>query len=371
MEISALRKQYATRPQLKALAKVVDDSRREQILLDGLLASAAPLVFSSLAEHCQPTILFILQDAEEAGYFYHDLTQLMGTDRVLFFPSSYRRSVKYAQRDPANEILRTEVLASISSASGGLYIVAYPEAVAEMVVTKKQLDSRTLTLTAGQTIATAAIEQTLQEFGFHEVDYVYEPGQYALRGSILDVFSFSSEFPFRVDFFGDEIDSIRTFEVEDQLSKDRRERIDIVPELAGLAEDKESLLRFLPADTLLCVKDMGYVADAIDNVPGKLQLIQSARAAGVPIICAMGAGNKLDPTRFEVADIYDTSVCPLARVVRQRCRKLGIEGVKVVYSREEPIAPAENQPGPGSTAFVPAVAGLIMAGEIVRDLIRG
>ena len=114
-----------------------------------------------------------------------------------------------------------------------------------------------------------------------------------------------------------------------------------------------------------------YVADAIDNVPGKLQLIQSARAAGVPIICAMGAGNKLDPTRFEVADIYDTSVCPLARVVRQRCRKLGIEGVKVVYSREEPIAPAENQPGPGSTAFVPAVAGLIMAGEIVRDLIRG
>lgn len=112
-----------------------------------------------------------------------------------------------------------------------------------------------------------------------------------------------------------------------------------------------------------------YVADAIDNVPGKIQLIQCAKAAGVPIICAMGAGNKLDPTRFEVTDIFKTSVCPLARVIRQHCRKLGIENVRVVYSREEPIAPAEKQPGPGSTAFVPAVAGLIMAGEIVRTLV--
>ena len=271
MNIQELCKQYASRPQVKALAKAVVSVREKNICLEGLLASSAPLVFSALASKCDTTILFLLQDAEEAGYFYHDLTQLMGSQQVLFFPSSYRRSVKYAQRDPANEILRTEVLSFLSekfrvnSEDSSLYIVSYPEAVAEMVVTKKQLDSRTLTLTTGQTINTASIEQTLQEFGFREVDYVYEPGQYALRGSILDVYSFSSEFPFRIDFFGDEIDSIRTFEVEDQLSKERRERVDIVPELAGLKEDKESLFKFLSEETLLCVKDYDYVADAIDR----------------------------------------------------------------------------------------------------------
>ena len=290
MDIQELSKQYAGRPQVVALAKMMGKATGS-IFLEGLLASSAPLVFSSVAKCCSSTILFVLQDAEEAGYFYHDLTQLMGSQHVLFFPSSYRRSVKYAQRDPASEILRTETLAALaasasgtSGASGGqspcnsvaeapcsqrgqspLYIVSYPEAVAEMVVTKKKLDSRTLTLTTGQSVATADIEQTLQDFGFREVDYVYEPGQYALRGSILDVFSFSSEFPFRVDFFGDEIDSIRTFEVEDQLSKERRERVDIVPELTGLTEDKESLFKFLPDKTLLCVKDYDYVADAIDR----------------------------------------------------------------------------------------------------------
>ena len=265
MKIQELCKQYASRPQVSALAKAMEDSRRRHIFLDGLLASSAPLVFSALAEKWQGPVLFILQDAEEAGYFYHDLTQLMGDQQVLFFPSSYRRSVKYAQRDPANEILRTEVLAALSAKSGGLYIVSYPEAVAEMVVTKTKLDSRTLTLEDGQTVSTADIERTLQGFGFHEVDYVYEPGQYALRGSILDVFSYSCEFPYRLDFFGDEIDSIRTFEVENQLSKDHRERVDIVPELAGLTEDKESFFAFLPGDTLLALKDYGYVADAIDR----------------------------------------------------------------------------------------------------------
>ena len=269
MNIQELSKQYAKTPQVAALAKVVGSAREKQIFLGGLLGSAAPMVFGALAHKCKATILFVLQDAEEAGYFYHDLTQLMGTKQVLFFPSSYRRAVKYAQRDPANEILRTEVLSVMSSMfldESGLYIVSYPEAVAEMVVTKKQLDSRTLTLTTGQTINTASIEQTLQEFGFREVDYVYEPGQYALRGSILDVYSFSSEFPFRIDFFGDEIDSIRTFEVEDQLSKERRERVDIVPELASAVEDKESFFNFLPKKTLLCVKDFDFVADAIDRI---------------------------------------------------------------------------------------------------------
>ena len=287
MNIQELEHQYARLPQLKALASELGKSSRNTIFLDGLLASSAPMLFASLAEKCPRRMLFVLQDAEEAGYFYHDLTQLMGTSDVLFFPSSYRRAVKYAQRDPASEILRTEVLTALSpklgddrglnkgmsKASsdpqppnlGGLYIVTYPEAITELVVSKKNLDSRTLVLTKDQTIAVSDIEKTLREFGFHEVDYVYEPGQFALRGSILDVYSFSCEFPYRIDFFGDDIDSIRTFEVENQLSREQRDQIEIVPELTVTADEKVSFLSFVPNDVLLVTKDFLYVHDAIER----------------------------------------------------------------------------------------------------------
>ena len=265
MNIQELAHQYARLPQLKALASELGKSSRNTIFLDGLLASSAPMLFASLAEKCPRRMLFVLQDAEEAGYFYHDLTQLMGTSDVLFFPSSYRRAVKYAQRDPASEILRTEVLASFSRMENSLYVVTYPEAIAELVVSKKNLDSRTLVLTKDQTIAVADIEKTLREFGFREVDYVYEPGQFALRGSILDVYSFSCEYPYRVDFFGDDIDSIRTFEVENQLSREQRDQIEIVPELTVTADEKVPFLSFIPHDVLLVTKDFLYVHDAIDR----------------------------------------------------------------------------------------------------------
>ena len=259
MNIQELAKVYAKLPQVSALAKELEKSSVKTIFLEGLLGSSAPMLFGSLASKSQIPLLFILQDAEEAGYFYHDLSQLLGSD-VLFFPSSYRRAIKYAQRDAASEILRTEVLTRV----GGGYIVTYPEALAEMVVSKKTLDTRTLILEKDQTIAVSDIEKTLRSFGFREVDYVYEPGQFALRGSILDVYSFSCEYPYRIDFFGDDIDSIRTFEVEDQLSKDHRNRIEIVPELA-MADDKVPFLSFVPKEVVLVTKDFLYVRDAIDR----------------------------------------------------------------------------------------------------------
>jgi len=261
MNIQELERLYAQLPQMSALAKLLGKTSERLIFLDGLLGSSAPMLFASLASKCQAQLLFVLQDAEEAGYFYHDLTQLMGTDEVLFFPSSYRRAVKYAQRDAASEILRTEVLTRVSSVR---YVVSYPEALAELVVSKKNLDSRTLVLEKDQTIAVDGIENTLRDFGFREVDYVYEPGQFAVRGSILDVYSFSCEYPYRIDFFGDDIDSIRTFEVEDQLSKDQRTRVEIVPELVS-TDDKVPFLSFLPKEMLLVTKDYDFVRDAIDR----------------------------------------------------------------------------------------------------------
>ena len=271
MDIKDIRQLYAVAPQTGALLKLLQDKQGGNIFLQGQQASATPLLFASVAEKTVQTFLFVLQDADEAGYFYHDLTQVMGTENVLFFPSSYKRSVKYGQRDSANEILRTEVLAKVSArdvkAHEALFIVSYPEALAELVVSKKHLDERRLSLKTGQQqIDITDVAHTLRDYGFQEVDYVYEPGQFAVRGSILDVYSFSCEYPYRIDFFGREIDTIRTFEVQDQLSKDKQSDIEIVPELATSATEKISFLKFLPSDTVLVAKDFAYIHDVIEHV---------------------------------------------------------------------------------------------------------
>lgn len=267
MNIQEISDLYAKSPQVAALAKLLEDKSAATVFLQGLVASAAPMMFAAVARRVSPMCLFVLNDAEEAGYFYHDLTQIMGNTDVLFFPSSYHRQIKYGQRDPASEILRTEVLSRLSAPLEGhpLYVVTCPEALSELVVSRKKLDERTLLLRTGDTHDVIQLEKTLRDFGFTEVDYVYEPGQFALRGSILDVFSYSSEYPFRIDFFGDEIDSIRTFEVQSQLSRDKRERIEIVPELATLTDEKVSFMRFLPEDTIIVAKDLMYVRDVIDR----------------------------------------------------------------------------------------------------------
>ena len=270
MKINDIKSVYGALPQCGAVLQALSGDSVRTLFLQGLSASAAPVLFSAIAEKLRKTVVFILQDADEAGYFYHDLTQIMGQDDVLFFPSSYRRAVKYGQRDAANEILRTEVLSRLSRRKEGkrtsLYIVSCPEAVSELVVSKTRLDERTLTLTAGQTVDLVEIQRMLRDFGFSEVDYVYEPGQFAVRGSIMDVYSFSSEWPFRIDFFGNEIETIRTFEVQDQLSRDRRDTVEIVPELTRTADEKMPFTSFLPPDTLLVVKDMLYLRETVGRI---------------------------------------------------------------------------------------------------------
>ncbi len=268
MKLEDLEKVYAKLPQVSALAHEIGNPSVRRLFLEGLLGSSAPMLFGSLAAKCSVPFLFILQDAEEAGYFYHDLTQLLGQRRVLFFPSSYRRAIKYGQLDPASQILRTEVLTQISHLSpltSHLYVITYPEALAEMVVPKQTLSSRTLVIKQGDEIAVGEVVRQLRDLGFSEVDYVYEPGQFALRGSILDVFSYSCEYPYRIDFFGDDVDSVRTFQVEDQLSLDARDRVEIVPELEASDAAQEPFLSLLPEDTIIATKDYLYVRDVIDQ----------------------------------------------------------------------------------------------------------
>ena len=223
------------------------------------------MFFGSMKTRLKRSVLFVLDDADEAGYFYHDLTQMLGQESVFFFPSSYRRAVKYGQRDAANEILRTEVLARLS-AGNPIFIVSYPDALAELVVSKQHLDEKILKLSVGQQIPQVDVVHQLRDFKLQEVDYVYEPGQFAVRGSIIDVYSYSCEFPFRIDFFGDEIDTIRTFSIEDQLSRDKRESIEVVPELATGQTVKQCFLQFLEPSALVVMKDYTYLHDCIEKI---------------------------------------------------------------------------------------------------------
>ena len=284
MEIREISNIYSALPQCGAFLKAVNDESVKHLFLKGMVASSAPVFFAAAASRTDNskkgaqkplTAVFILQDNDEAGYFYHDLTQILGTDNVLFFPSSYRRAVKYAQRDAANEILRTETLSRLSAAHtagkgkdnpGFLYVVSCPEALSELVVSKRNLDERTISIGVGDIVNLTDLGRKMRNLGFDEVDYVYEPGQFAMRGSIVDVYSYSSELPFRIDFFGDEVDTIRTFEVADQLSKDSKETVQIVPELAQTATDKQPFTAMLPEDALLVFKDRLYLCSAIEQI---------------------------------------------------------------------------------------------------------
>lgn len=258
------------------MAKIMAEGKPALTHAEGLQASAAPVMFAALTarkETARRTMLFVLGDEEEAGYFYHDLHQMLGDERVLYYPSTYRRAVKYAQRDAANEILRTEVLNRLTQCREGQttaaapFIVTFAAALSERVAPVSTMAERTLHVKEGDTFDLTELGRRLPEMGFTRKDYVYEPGEFAVRGSILDVYSYASEYPFRIDFFGDEVDSIRTFEVQTQLSRERKSEVSIVPDTeAGGEGCLVPFTDYLPADTVLVVKDLGLIHDDIDRI---------------------------------------------------------------------------------------------------------
>ncbi|MBR5775427.1 MAG: transcription-repair coupling factor, partial [Bacteroidaceae bacterium] len=259
---------YKLHPQLKALNKCL--SRGEKYLqMNGLQGSSMPILFSTLQKHYPDATdmpyVFIMDDEEEAGYLYHDFVQILGDEQVLFFPSSFKRAVKYGQRDAGNEIMRTEVLSRIGG-SGQLFIITSPSALSEMVVTSEKLGEQTISLSEGERVDATFMQETLLSLGFNRVDYVYEPGQFAVRGSILDVYSFSCEFPYRIDFFGDDVDSIRTFDVNTQLSEKRLSQIRIVPQLSKETENRQCFLEFLPPASQLIIKNKEYVCQTVEQI---------------------------------------------------------------------------------------------------------
>ncbi len=234
MKLKDIYLKYHTHPHFKLLKKAITSENESRILLSSLSGSSAPMLASALLDDDEAVHFFIFDDKDTAAYFYTDVKKaLQDEENILFFPSSFKRSVQYHQPDNGNIILRTKVLNKLNQFSDKkrLLIFTHPEAITEKVATKEKLDDNTLQLHVGEKIDIDFIHEVLDEYGFELVDFVYEPGQFALRGGIVDIFSFTAEHPYRIDFFGSEVESIRSFDVESQLSKIQFQKISILPNL--------------------------------------------------------------------------------------------------------------------------------------------
>ena len=264
IEIKQLQEGFEKNPDVSAVNSLLN--KVDILSVKGLQGSTRSILATSLLKKSPKTYLYILNDAESAGYFYHDITQIIGSKDVLFFPSAYKRAAKYGQIDAANEVLRTAVLSRLQENSNQLIIVSYPDALAEKTVSSDQLKEHTLTVSVGEQIDSSFVSEVLDSYGFKYVDYVYEPGQYAQRGSILDLFSYSSEFPYRIDFFGDEVESIRNFDMETQLSIEKFNDIRIVPELSKNNSRNSSLFSSLPNNSVIGVEDMRWILSRFDSL---------------------------------------------------------------------------------------------------------
>jgi len=264
IDITQLQQRMDFHPNMAAVGSLLD--KVHLLSVTGLQGSSRALFAVSLFRRAPRTYLYIFNDAETAGYFYHDLTQLIGSGEVLFFPSAYKRAARYGQLDAANEVLRTETLSRLQGDPGSLIIVSYPDALAEKTVSRDQLAEKTLKLSAGERVDASFVSEVLDSYGFQYVDYVYEPGQYAVRGSILDVFSYSGELPYRIDFFGDEVETIRSFDMETQLSKEKLNEVRIVPEFSRNGGLHASLFDSLPGQTVIGVEDMRWIASRVESL---------------------------------------------------------------------------------------------------------
>jgi len=262
---------YSQHPQIIALNDWVN-SNGKNVEISGLNGSAFSLMISSLYNKSLETsskqhYILIMEDADEAAYTYHDIKNCIGEDDVFFFPSSYKKAIKLSQLDASNEILRTGVLNRLTNHKLPSIVVTYPEALFQKVVSAYGIQTFIIKLRKGESISIDFLSELLLEYGFSRVDFVYEPGQFSVRGGIVDIFSFSYELPYRFDFFGDEIDSIRIFDIESQLSKEQVEQVEIIPDLQKHKSVKQvSFFEFIDKNSILSFANTGFIKDKINQL---------------------------------------------------------------------------------------------------------
>ncbi len=239
----------------------------KNIILKGLVGSSLSFVISETFKNSEVPFLLIFDDKEEAAYYLNDLEQLIGEKDVLFYPGSYRRPYQIEETDNANVLLRAEVLNRINSRKKPVVIVTYPDALFEKVVTRKELDRNTLKIKIGDRLSLDFLNEVLFEYRFKRTDFVSEPGEFSVRGGIVDVFSFSHDEPYRIEFFGDEVESIRTFDVETQLSTEKVAKITVIPNVENkfLNETRESFLKYVSSNTVVLNKNLDVLMARLDD----------------------------------------------------------------------------------------------------------
>ena len=266
MSQDLIQQNYAQSPQLLKLQNSIANSE-SKIYVKGLIGSSLSFVLADIFKKADTPFLLIFNDKEEAAYYLNDLELLVGDKDVLFYPGSYRRPYQIEETDNANVLLRAEVLNRINSRKKPAIIVTYPDALFEKVVTRKDLEKNTLKIKLEDSISLDFLNEVLFEYKFKRVDFVTEPGEFSVRGGIVDVFSFSNDEPYRLEFFGDEVDSIRTFDVETQLSKEKVNKITIIPNVENkfLNETRESFLKYISSNTLVFSADVDLLFDRLDS----------------------------------------------------------------------------------------------------------
>lgn len=266
LDITEFQELYAHHPQIEKVIKWADSSE-PFLKISGLAGSSRSLAIASLFKNRPHTHLIICDDADEAAYLYNDLKTLFSPEDIYFYPSSFKKAIKLSQLDAANEILRTEVLNRLANSKTPCLVVSSPEAVMQKVVSADTMRKQMLQLRIGDTVGPDFVVDVLKEYGFQRVDFVYEPGQYSVRGSILDIFSFAHELPYRCDFFGDEVESIRIFDLETQLSKEKKKEITIIPDLQHETRSNHvSLFDFISSDTWLSFINVRFVKERINQL---------------------------------------------------------------------------------------------------------
>lgn len=258
---------YSQSPKVRKLQDSIAQSQ-EDTYVSGLVGSAIPMVIAETFKHADAPFLLILNDKEEAAYHLNDLENILGDEHVMFYPGSYRRPYQIEETDNANILLRSEVLNRINSRKKPALIVTYPEALFEKVVTRKELERNTLKIAVNDDLSIDFVNEVLFEYHFKRTDFVTEPGEFSVRGGILDVFSFSHDEPFRIEFFGDEVDSIRTFDVETQLSLEQVKKISVIPNIENktIKEQRESFLKYIAGKTVVFLKNQDMVLSAMDRL---------------------------------------------------------------------------------------------------------
>ena len=257
--------QYQKSENISQIIKALQQDKTSLQLKD-LVGSSLSFVIAETFKKTDRPYLLIFDNKEEAAYYLNDLEQLLGAKNVLFYPSSYRRPYQIEETDNANVLLRSEVLNRINSRKKPAVIITYPTALFEKVVTKKELEKNTLKITVGENLSLDFVNEILFEYKFKRVDFVTEPGDFSVRGGIIDVFSFSNDEPYRIEFFGDEIDSIRTFDVATQLSKEKLKKIAIIPNIENktLKESRESFLKYISDKTIVFSKNNDLLTGSLD-----------------------------------------------------------------------------------------------------------